>query len=322
MLLMKLGFGLAVVCAMTAVSYPAAADDPVIVEYVAPDECASTEAFHALLAAQIARTPNPERTWRFSVRVVHADDAYIGRVTTETGTRELHARTCDEVVSALALVIAMATPPEAPAALPPPPAPPSPPPPPPVTTTIAPPRFAMVHVERDRIERKSDSSTAFRFGIGAQDWANTFSIAGPTLTASIEPRWGWYRMMFEMNVGVQAMGVPFGTELQQGSPAGYTITWTMLDFESCPIDIALGDSNVSLIACNSLAVGIAGNPSNAPDPQPGALFFGGDGRVRWQSPWKFFAEAHVGALISTQSGPWASSNGLWMNIGAQVGLAL
>lgn len=310
---MKLGFGLALVCAMTAVSYRAAAEDPVIVEYVAPDECASTEAFHALLTAQIARTPNPERTWRFSVRVVHADDAYIGRVTTETGTRELHARTCDEVVSALALVIAMATPPEVPATLPPPPPEPPPPPPPPILAPIATPRprFAMVHVERDRVEPKRDSSTAFRFGIGAQDWANSFSIAGPTLTASIEPRWGWYRMMFELNGGLQVMPL-----------SGYDITWTMLDFESCPIDIALGDSNVSLIACNSLAVGIAGNPRNAPDPQPGALFFGGDGRVRWQSPWKFFAEAHLGALISTQSGPWAASNGWWMNLGAQVGLAL
>ncbi len=275
---------------------------PVVVEYVAPAECASVEAFQALLTAQVGSTPRTERTWRFAVSITHADDAYIGRVKTEAGERELHAQTCDEVAAALSLVIAMATPPD-------PPAPPTPPPPP---MRIVP--LASFPVERERVARQPrNSSTAFRFALGAQDWTNGSSLyaIGPSLTASVEPRWGWYRMMFELDAGAQVMPL-----------SSYAITWTMIDFESCPIDLALGESNLSLLACNSLAVGIAGNPSNAPDPQPGALFFGGDARLRWQSPWTFFAEAHAGALISTQSGPWAASNGWWMNLGAQVGITL
>src|SRR5580704_12036857 len=105
---MRFGWVFAAALAASAIASPAAADDPVVVEYVAPPECASTEAFHALLAAQIARLPAVDRTWRFSVRIVHVDDAYVGRIQTETGTRELHAQTCDAVVSAIALVIAMA----------------------------------------------------------------------------------------------------------------------------------------------------------------------------------------------------------------------
>ena len=306
---MKLGLSFATALVVGAVTHRASADQPVIVEYVAPSECASVEAFQALLAAQVARTPNADRTWRFAVSIVHADDAYIGRLKTESGERQIQAQTCDEVASALALVIAMATPPA-------PPPPPPPPAPPPMARPIAPAIVRFAPVEPDRAQPAQpthDSSTSVRFGVGFQDWANDASqnAAGPTLTASIEPRWGWYRMMFELNGGLQAMPVN-----------GYTITWTMIDFESCPIDLALGSSNVNLIACNSLAFGIAGNPSNAPDPQPGAIFFGGDARARWQSPWKFFAELHAGALISTQSGPWTVSSGWWLNAGAQIGISL
>jgi hypothetical protein len=318
---MKLGF-CAAALAVLAVAPRASADDPVIVEYVAPPECASVEAFRALLTAQIARMPNPDRTWRFSVRVVHADDAYVGRVTTETGTRELHAQTCDEVVSALALVIAMAAPTTTPPTPPPPSSPPPPPTLPPPPPPPAPPRapFLLARPLPDRVIEPR-SSTTFRLALGAQDWTTgSFSAAGPTVSASIEPRWSWYRMMFEMNLGLQFMPVENGTTTQL-RVAAFTITWGMIDFESCPIDLMLGDSGVSLIACNSLAIGVAAYPQDTIS-QPGALFFGGDARVRWQSPWKFFAEAHAGALISTQSGEWTGTDGWWLNAGLQIGVAL
>ena len=47
---MKLGLLLAGLGVLAAPRYAAADDLPVVVEYVAPKECASAEAFHALLA--------------------------------------------------------------------------------------------------------------------------------------------------------------------------------------------------------------------------------------------------------------------------------
>ena len=68
-----------------------ARDDPVVVEYVAPPECASNEAFHALLQAQVARNANPDRPWRFSVAIRHESD-YVGMLKTETRRRASSAR--------------------------------------------------------------------------------------------------------------------------------------------------------------------------------------------------------------------------------------
>jgi len=328
---MKLSLCVAAFVAASAIADRADADDPVVVEYVAPQECASTEAFHALLAAQIARTPNPDRTWRFAVRIVHADDAYVGRVKTETTTRELHAKTCDEVVSAIALVIAMAAPPEPPSPIPPPIAI-APPPPPPMMPPLPPietlPPLPVTFVPRAADRRPPeerevrDSSTTFRLGLGAQTFTTgSFSATGATVTASIEPRWGWYHLLFELGYGLQFMPVSNGisTTLGLGS-AAFTITWSMIDFESCPIGVGLGE-NITVFACNSLTLGLAAYPSGV-ESTTGALFFGGTGRIRWQSPWKIFAEAHVGGIMSTQSGEWSQTNGWWLDAGAQIGLAL
>ena len=55
----------------------ARAATPVVVEYTAPPECASSEAFHALLSAQLAQTSNADRPWRFSISIRHEND-YVG----------------------------------------------------------------------------------------------------------------------------------------------------------------------------------------------------------------------------------------------------
>src|ERR1700722_648447 len=80
-------------------------DRPVIVEYVAPSpECASNDAFRALLQAEIARTTGPHPAWRFSVRIRREDNAYEGTLTTETGVRTVRAARCDDVTAALAVI--------------------------------------------------------------------------------------------------------------------------------------------------------------------------------------------------------------------------
>ncbi len=321
---MKFGLVCAACAFALALARSAAADDPVVVEYVAPPECASTEAFHALLTAQIARLPSVDRTWRFSVRIVHVDDAYIGRIKTETGTRELHAQTCDAVVSALALVIAMATPLTTPPVTTAPVIAPPPPPPSEDDDDIEtlPPLTSPRRVRHAR-ERVGDSSRVIRLALGGQDYSLSsggFSAAGPAITASIDSRWSWYHMMFELGYGLQFMSVSNGFTTG-GQPAAFTITWSMIDFEACPIGVALGDSNTTLYACNSVVIGAATYPSGT-ESNAGALFFGGEARLRWQSPWKVFLDAHAGAIIGTQSGEWTSGNGWWINVGAQIGIAL
>jgi hypothetical protein len=103
---------------------------PVVVGYEAPAECASAEAFQVLLAIEIARSPAPDRPWRFSVVIRRQPDSYAGTLTTESGARTVTAARCDDVTAALALIVAMAEPATA--------APPPPPPAPPVPMEVAP----------------------------------------------------------------------------------------------------------------------------------------------------------------------------------------
>jgi hypothetical protein len=82
--------------ALTAVSFvslplrPAFAlaqgESPASLEYVAPTpDCASNDAFQALVKAEIARFPSSDRNRRLSVRSVQQDGLYAGTLTTETG---------------------------------------------------------------------------------------------------------------------------------------------------------------------------------------------------------------------------------------------
>src|SRR5215472_16016207 len=74
---------------------------PVVVEYTAPHpECASSEAFQALVRTEIARSPRPGREWRFAVRILRECGLFKGTLSTETGVRKVTATQCDEVTSA------------------------------------------------------------------------------------------------------------------------------------------------------------------------------------------------------------------------------
>src|ERR1700722_14181761 len=108
--------GLTALLAAVSLASPAAAlapaDRPVVVEYVAPPECASNEAFLMLLKTEIARSRNPDRPWRFAVHVLRQTGGYEGTLTTETGVRKVTAARCDDVTASLALIIAMSEPEE------------------------------------------------------------------------------------------------------------------------------------------------------------------------------------------------------------------
>jgi hypothetical protein len=315
---MKLGLAIASALVVGATTGVVRADDalPVIVEYVAPGGCASTEAFHALLQAQIARMPNPDRPWRFSVVIRQRED-FEGTLTSESGNRVLHAGTCDEVVAALTLVIAMATP----AAVTPPPPPPIPPPiQPPVELAV--PLSLQPTWQRSRdqvVQPVADDSATWRMGARFQDWTNGawLSAVGPSAVVSVEPRWGAYRMMFELGVGVLVTQLATGVDVttQQSPALSSTITWGVVDFQVCPLDMELGSTGLAVLGCTRVAGAV---DRDSIGDSGGALWFGGGGRLRWQSPWHVYIEAHANGLWGTQSSPLYGSPG-WMDFGATLG---
>jgi hypothetical protein len=116
----------------SALAAPDGPSMPILVEYVAPPECPTPEAFGEMVRAEVARAPAVDRSWRFSVRFAPTADGYVGILKTESGERTLSGPSCDNVAAALATVIAIAAPeplpppaPDAPPALAEPPAPPS-----------------------------------------------------------------------------------------------------------------------------------------------------------------------------------------------------
>jgi hypothetical protein len=319
---MKLGLVFACALAELALAALAGADEgaPVVVSYTAPSECASDEAFVALLQGQLSRQPPTSRPWRFQVKVHRREEGdYEGTLTFASGERVMHAPACDDLVEALSLVIAMATPetvtPEPPVPLPPTPAVAVPVAAP---ALVAPPSLLVESPspEPDRPAGREESSTEWRVGARVQDWTNGawLSAVGPTITGSVEPHWGRYRMMFELGGGVlQSNFYPPG----EGETS---ITWAVVDFQACPLDLELVPS-LSLIGCTRVAGAINEVHTGDQTGQSGAIWFGGGGRLRWQSPWHVYVEGHTNGLWGTQSSPLSGSPG-WIDFGGSVGVRI
>ncbi len=291
--------------ALTTLALGAHADDavdtqhedlPVVIAYVAPSECASNEAFRALVSAQVARTPNPARPWRFSVTIRHDGD-YVGSLKTETGSRELRAPTCDDVTAALSLVIAMAEPdlplpkptppPRVPQTLPPPP--PRPPPPPIAFARSASP-------PNDAATRKNESNVDWQFGVTVSNWqdGSQLSATGALGTVSAELPWGFPKMLFEVGAGVLFSRGLFSQQISAGvmPVAEPAQPWLVVDAEACPIDLPLGSkTGLSVLGCARMVVGAVNGIAG---------WGGGGGRLRWQSPWHVFVESHFNGMYGTR----------------------
>ena len=303
----KLALSAALALAASSVSLSARADLPVIIEYSAPPECASTEAFDALVRTQLA--PHV-RSWRFVVTVRRESD-WVASIESSSATRELHAASCDDVVAAAALVIATAAP-EAPREAPPPPE--QPPPAPPPRAELAPLRIQ--GPEPDRVAR-SPNAPDWRLAARAQDWTNLawLNAIGGSVAVSVEPKWGSYRATFELALDV--LESDFGTPGEIFPRA--TLTWGILDFQACPLDLALGKTGLSILGCARVAGAV--NRDSTAATTSGAVFFGGGGRLRWQTPTPLFLEAHANGVYGTQSSPLSGSPG-WLDLGGTVGFLL
>lgn len=304
---MKLSSCFATAAAVLSVAASAHADLPVIVEYVAPPECASLEAFHALIATQL--TANPARPWRFTV-TVRREDEYVASITSAAGAREIRATTCDEVVAGAALVIGIVAFDEAPPLE-------TPPLPEPIIAPPVPSFQAPRRVIPDRVIERSEPGASLRLGARFEDWSNLswLHATGGAATLSYEPTWGAYRMMFEVALG--GLSSDFLTPTGAG-PMRTAMTWGVLDFQTCPLDLALGRTGLSLLACTRVAGAINHDSWGTTSA---ALFFGAGGRLRWQTPSPLFFEAHMNGLYGTQSAPFYGSPA-WLDIGASAGVRL
>jgi hypothetical protein len=285
-------------------------------EYVAPTRgCPSSDAFQALLRAEIARFRTSELEWQFSVRIVQQGDLYAGTLTPATGgVRTITATRCDDVTAALAVIIAVAEP--------------STPPPDelllrPADTPPLPPRQVdLVQPHEHGPGRASEQS---QWRVGARVLASTHpSWSSPNLgglgVVSLELPWGFrHKMMFEVGAGMsKGMG-----------PEPPAITYLILDTQACLLDLPLGNSGISVLGCLRLAgaqyTAWQRETPNVASPlvnSDGAAFWvGASARLRYQTPMRFFLEGNVDAMYGTVTRSESSAPG-WFGVGFGVGVQI
>jgi hypothetical protein len=308
----------------------AAADLPAVIDYEAPAECAPADVFKAEVQAQLTQAPRQAR--RFLVRI-HRGNDFAGTLTTTSGAREIHAQSCAEVTSALAVIVAMAIP-EMPVA----------------TESAAPPSTQPAAI----VAEPSRPGLTWRLGarlqgfnqlFGSQEYYSSPSqIIGGALVGSVEPQWGRYRMLFELTVGLSLATFP-------GQPRTYhcpsegcgpvpavvasRATFLSLDAQVCPLDVALGHFGLAALACTRLGIvqqwvtedfpyseSLNGTPVGGLTSMSNlAVQAGANVRLRWQSPWYVYAEAQVGLVVTSQSPPLSGSP-LALDWGATLGTRL
>jgi len=307
------------------VTFPARAQQPVtpvipvLVEYSAPTpECAPAEAFQRLLEIEVARSPSPRRSWRFSILVRRLADSYEGTLTTETGVRTVTAARCDDVTASLALIVAMAD--SSPAA-PPEPLPAEPPPPAPaIAPALMPPSPPSTEAVKsaDAVRDRSADEAPLEWRIGVRPFASDHGTDSPTLGilafGSVELPWGLRKMMFEIGGGTFSDMFSGVGPVSAPAPG---ITYLVLDTQACLLDVPLGDFGVSVLGC----LRVAGASFKAGPTRGGAFWTGGGARLRWQTPVHLFIEANLDAVYGTVSGGESVNPG-WLDIGVALGVRL
>jgi hypothetical protein len=307
-------------------------DAPVVVAYVAPAECASLDAFQVLVATEIAQRPEADRTWRWSVRVREQEGVYEGTVTSEDIERTVSSASCDNVTAALARVIAdgetglpslppptaaPCTPPASPA---PPPLPPPPPPERPIVVTAAPP-------PSQAPDRDTRSPSRIEWRVGGRGDLNNH---GFNATADGAPRGaatvtgGFATLSLEVPGGLRKMELELGLG-RLSSTGNSPLTYTVVDTQSCFLDVPFASSGFSGLGCLRIAFAefrSTGLVEGMPMPQNGgALWAGAGARLRWQAGMGLFVEASLTGMYGTVSGGESTSPG-WIDVGVGAGFRL
>jgi hypothetical protein len=308
---------------------------PILVEYNAPTpECASSEAFQALLRAEMARSSDVESPRRFALRIRRVPDGrYEGTLSSEMAVRQVTASRCDEVTGSLATIIAMA---ETSTDVPAPPAGPAPAPaaPLPASATVpAPAAVAPRSEPSDPDDRKLDSSdhaSRSKWRVGLRGFATnhpSWGTPNPGVmgSASIEVPWGFHAMMFEWGIGALFAN---GNTPQELAPTigptsvPSTLTFVIADTNACLLDVPIAESGVSLLGCLRVAGAFFSGAGGAIYPKEGLAVWGGlSTRLRWQSPIRLFLEVNFDPMYGTISDA-ADGRPWWFEGGASLGFQI
>jgi hypothetical protein len=282
-------------------------ESPASLEYIAPTpDCVSSDAFEALVTAEMARFPSSDRDRRLSVRIVQQDGLYAGTLTTETGAvRTIKAARCEDVTAALAVIIAVAEPSGA-----------GP------DDTPSPPAKKSAQVdsskpsEPDREPAGSASRREWRVGARGFLASRAGLSMGGLGAVSLELPWDFGRMMFEVGGGM--------------STSLYT-TYLILDTQICPLDLPIGSPEspeLSVLPCLRVDGAEFRSQEIAPFPQGsapetgGALWIGASARLRLQTSGGVFVEGNIDGMAGTASAAEGDAKQTWVAGGLGVGLRI
>jgi hypothetical protein len=263
------------------------------------------------------------------VRIVRRDGLYAGTLTTEADhVRTITATRCDDVTSALAVIIAVAEPSgPPPEERPIPPAAAPPPPPTPVQLELP--------ETNERALDLGGKASRLVWRLGARGFASTHpSWAYPNLggmgVASLELPWGFRKMMFEVGAG---MSQHDGSAPLIGSDMSLptSISYFILDTQACLLDLPIENTGISVLGCLRLAGATfttKGNfllspphTTNPMDSRGGAFWSGASARLRWQTSTRLFVEGNVDAMYGSVSGGEDNTPG-WLGFGLGVGFQI
>ena len=281
-------------------SRSAAAQTQAALEYRAPASCPTDATFVAEVTARMPRLRRVESEGapRFVVEVTPLDDGYRGELTSRdpdgtTSTREVSADTCEEVVGALALVLALAidlrAPPDAPAETPLAVAPTEEPVPEPRAPAVA------------EALAPSTPAARSRFG-GGTGLASTGGIAPAALLGPaifVEATFGLGPALRPtLRLGAQRAGSG-AIEAPNGGSA--RLTWTVGTLDACPVTWTPAGDRLELSPCARLDAGVlVGSGANVAHPRDSTqawLDAGLIARAEWAFARPLFADLEGGAVV-------------------------
>jgi hypothetical protein len=299
---------------LAALSPSAAAADaePIRIEYRAPASCPGEADFAAQVTGRTtrARLASPGETARtFTIEITASGGAIRGKLTIDKprAVREVKGGTCDEVISALGLVTALAIDPRASTAPkpppPPPPSAPSPPPPPPKPREHfpPPPRYAPLPWYgpiADPLPALLTPAPEARWRVG---WGLHFGGAS-AIAPSILPVLGGFVAIARDSSAVLAPS--FRLAILRADSGWITsgaslarFAWTAARAEGCPIRLEPAPS-LGIVPCVHITAGALDASGISLAPQPGSarpwVAPGLLARVAWDIVDRVFLEAEGG----------------------------
>jgi hypothetical protein len=159
--------------------------------------------------------------------------------------------------------------------------------------------FSAEHVEPDvAAPKKTHNPLEWRLGARVEHWADGAQIGfnGGFVTLGLEMPWGLPKTQIDVGLG----GLYYEHRLYKnwfgpGDPGSAHLVLGLIDTQACPVDVPLGQTGIDVMACARFAFGVTqGLQTN--DSFAFGAWVGGGARLRWQTPWKMFVDAHFSGL--------------------------